>query len=206
MVNYEITKVLPQQLRLQVKYTKDGSPDYWLNFQITDFSESNLHEIARDGASRAADFWKSIAELPSEVILEASTGVAKLRVYADPPDHDKMTQDVSFQWVETDDAITQTWAVTEKTDAEKEQALTEWRNKTSVTMRQARLALSQQNKLADVANAIAALPDGERETAEIQWEYGSIVERLSPLVVSLIPALGLTDETMDDLFELAKTL
>lgn len=75
-----------------------------------------------------------------------------------------------------------------------------------VTMRQARLALLQQNKLADVTNAIAALPDGEREVAEIQWEYGSTVERLSPLVVSLISALGLTDETMDDLFELAKTL
>lgn len=75
-----------------------------------------------------------------------------------------------------------------------------------VTMRQARLALLQENKLADVIAAIAALPDGEREAAEIQWEYGSTVERLSPLVVSLIPALGLTDETMDDLFELAKTL
>lgn len=82
----------------------------------------------------------------------------------------------------------------------------EQRSTMAVTMRQARLALLQQNKLADVTAAIAALPDGEREAAEIQWEYGSDVERLSPLVVALTPALGLTDESMDDLFVLAETL
>ena len=82
----------------------------------------------------------------------------------------------------------------------------EYRADMVVTMRQARLALLQQNKLADVTAVIAALPDGEREAAEIQWEYGNDVERLSPLVVALMPALGLTDESMDDLFALAETL
>ena len=76
-----------------------------------------------------------------------------------------------------------------------------------VTMRQARLALlSANNLLASVDTAIAAMPDGERERALIEWEYGSIVERTSPLVTSLTTALGQDDESMDDLFELAKTL
>lgn len=75
-----------------------------------------------------------------------------------------------------------------------------------VTMRQARLALLNQGLLDSVTAAIAALPEGEREAAEIQWEYGNDVERLSPLVVALTPALGLTDESMDDLFTLAETL
>ena len=82
----------------------------------------------------------------------------------------------------------------------------EYRADMVVTMRQARLALLQENKLADVTSAISALPDGEREAAEIQWEYGSEVERLSTLVVALTSAIGLTDEAMDDLFRLAETL
>jgi hypothetical protein len=82
----------------------------------------------------------------------------------------------------------------------------EYRPDMVVTMRQARLALLREGKLADVTSAIAALPDGEREAAEIQWEYGSEVERLSTLVVALTSEIGLTDEAMDDLFRLAETL
>jgi len=76
----------------------------------------------------------------------------------------------------------------------------------SVTMRQARLALLSQNLLSQVEVALTAMPDGQREQATIEWEYGGTVDRLSPLVVSLIPALSLNDDSMDDLFELAKTL
>ena len=206
MTNYEITKVSPQQLKLQVKYTKDGSPDYWINFQITDFSESNLHEVAQGGAGKAEDFWQSIAQLPSEVTPAASTGVAKARVYANAPDHNEMTHNASFQWVETDDAITQTWTVTEKTDAENAQALAEWRNKTSVTMRQARLALIEQGLLSQVQDGIALIPEPDRSKIQTEWEYASTVERGSVWVSILQPALSLTDEQMDDLFKLAGTL
>lgn len=94
----------------------------------------------------------------------------------------------------------QTYTGRDKTPEEKRSTMV-------VTMRQARLALlSANNLLASVDTAIAAMPDGERERALIEWEYGSIVERTSPLVTSLTTALGQDDESMDDLFELAKTL
>jgi len=82
----------------------------------------------------------------------------------------------------------------------------EYRPEMVVTMRQARLALLQQGLLSSVDAAIAGLPEGEKEAAEIQWEYGSEVERLSPLVVGLMPALGMSEEEIDDLFVLAGTL
>lgn len=205
MINYEITKVLPQQLRVQVRYTKDGSPDYWINFQITDFNESNLHEVAQGGAGKAEEFWQSIDQLPEEVTPEIMTGTAKPRLYANAPTHNRMTHNATFEWVESDDAITQTWTITEKTDEEKTESIAAWRAGASVTMRQARLALIQQGLLSNVDAVIAALPDGEREPAEIEWEYGNDVERLSPLVVSLMPALGMSDEEIDDLFVLAVT-
>ena len=93
----------------------------------------------------------------------------------------------------------QTWAGRNATPEE-------YRPEMVVTMRQARLALLQQGLLSSVDAAIAGLPEGEKEAAEIEWEYGSEVERLSPLVVGLMPALGMSEGEIDDLFVLAGTL
>lgn len=73
----------------------------------------------------------------------------------------------------------------------------------AVTARQARLALLAADQLSAVASAIAALPDGQREAAQIEWEYASTVERESPLVLMLGAALGLD---LDALFLQASTL
>lgn len=129
MVDYEITKAEPQQLRLQVKYTKADCPDYWINFTVEDFSEANLHEVAKGGADRAQNFWDGISNLPDQVTLSNPTGVSKDRVYADSPTFDKATQDATFTWVESDDALTQTWTVTDKSDGDKEAGLRQERDK-----------------------------------------------------------------------------
>ena len=75
-----------------------------------------------------------------------------------------------------------------------------------VTMRQARLALSQAGKLTLVDDAIAAMDEPDKTTVSIEWEYGSTVERVSPWIDTMATALGMTGEEMDDLFELAATL
>lgn len=67
----------------------------------------------------------------------------------------------------------------------------------SVTMRQARLALLQSGLLANVE---AAITD---PAAKIEWEYALTVDRNSPLVSSLSVGLGLTQQQLDDLFNLA---
>ena len=75
-----------------------------------------------------------------------------------------------------------------------------------VTMRQARLALAQENKLQLVEDAIALIPEPDKTTISIEWEYASTVERLSPWIDTMASALGMTDVEMDSLFELAATL
>jgi hypothetical protein len=70
----------------------------------------------------------------------------------------------------------------------------------SVTQRQARLALNQAGKLAGVDAAIAALSDPQKIQAQIEWEYAGTIDRDSSLVATLGPALGLTDADMDALF------
>lgn len=75
-----------------------------------------------------------------------------------------------------------------------------------VTMRQARLALLQHGLLSQVNTSIANMPGAAGDTARIEWEFSSTVERNRPLVQSLVGALGLTDAQLDDLFTLAATL
>lgn len=75
---------------------------------------------------------------------------------------------------------------------------------TSVTMRQARLALLAVDKLAQVNAAIAAIPDAtQRAAAEIEWEYAQTVDRDSPFVQMLGTALALD---LDALFTAAAAL
>lgn len=77
---------------------------------------------------------------------------------------------------------------------------------TTITMRQCRLQLLTINKLADVDAAIASLPEPEKSAAQIEWEYTATVERDSPLISQLGPALGLDDEQLDALFSEAAGL
>ena len=76
----------------------------------------------------------------------------------------------------------------------------------SVTMRQARLALLSAGLLSAVDAAIAALPSPHKEAAQVEWEYAATVERQSPLMGQLAPALGMSDAEMDALFVAAGSL
>lgn len=71
---------------------------------------------------------------------------------------------------------------------------------TSVTMRQARLALLQSNLLDQASAAITTTAD------KIEWEFATTVERDSPLVQNISVSLGLTEQQIDDLFTLAASL
>ena len=75
-----------------------------------------------------------------------------------------------------------------------------------VTMRQARLALLAAGKLSEVDAAIAALSSPQREAAKIEWDYSATVDRDSPIVALLGPALDLDQDALDALFTLASDL
>lgn len=76
----------------------------------------------------------------------------------------------------------------------------------TVTPRQARLALLQSNLLDQVTTAINSMPEPDKSKAEIEWEYAVSIERNSDWVNNLGTALGLTAEDLDNLFTQAATL
>ena len=71
---------------------------------------------------------------------------------------------------------------------------------TSVTMRQARLALNAAGLLSSVTAAINAMSSPAKEEALITWEYSSELHREHPLVAALGAALGLNGAQIDALF------
>lgn len=77
---------------------------------------------------------------------------------------------------------------------------------TSVTMRQARLALLQQGLLQSVNTTLSTMEGPEGEAARIEWEYASDVERNSPLLQGLTTALGWSEDQVLELFILASSL
>ena len=72
---------------------------------------------------------------------------------------------------------------------------------TQVTMRQARLALLAADLLDDV-DAMVLQAD---RVVKIDWEYATVVDRSSPLVIAIGSQLGLTDAEIDALFQDAST-
>lgn len=66
-----------------------------------------------------------------------------------------------------------------------------------LTARQLRLGLLGLGKLDAVSAAIEELPEPDRSQARIEWEYASEFRRTHPLILQMIPILGLTDEQVD---------
>ncbi len=76
----------------------------------------------------------------------------------------------------------------------------------TVTMAQARLALLSAGLLSSIDDAIASMPSPQKEAAQIEWEYQTVVKKASPLVIGLTSALGMTSDDVDALFEVAAAL
>ena len=98
-----------------------------------------------------------------------------------PPEFDAETQGVFFVnggWQVITAAVPQTPAPT------------------SITMRQARLALLRAGLLDRVNAGVSSLG----QAAQIEWEFATTVERSAPLVVALASVLELDDAALDALF------
>lgn len=75
-----------------------------------------------------------------------------------------------------------------------------------ISMRQCRLSLLSQGLLGQIEAAIERMDEPIKSAASIEWQYGSIVRRNSPLVLNIGAALGLDDTDLDKLFLVAVEL
>lgn len=106
------------------------------------------------------------------------------------------------QFTEYEDEVRGVVTVEDQIADYEAQKAAERRATMACTPRQARLALASAGVYEAVQTAVAAVSD----QARIEWEYATMVERTSPIIDEMQGALGMTDEDLDNLFELAVTL
>ena len=94
-----------------------------------------------------------------------------------------------------------------RTPEELQAEIIKWKaSRQSISPRQARLALLQAGLLSQVGPAINSLESPAKETAQIEWEYATSIERSSEWINQLGGALGLDENGLDDLFKTASQL
>ena len=68
---------------------------------------------------------------------------------------------------------------------------------------QIRLAMHKLGILTTIENAVKNSPSDE---VKIAWDYATFFYRKDPILAVMAPALGMTDDQVDDLFILAENI
>lgn len=117
-----------------------------------------------------------------------------------PPSYNPDTQ--NLVWVDpgyANGVWTQQWRVDDMTPEEIAARIAAWRAGASCKPFQGRVALSNAGLLTQVETAIQSADD----KTKIAWEYAILWERMSPMILALASALGLTEAQVDNLFKQA---
>lgn len=70
-----------------------------------------------------------------------------------------------------------------------------------VSMRQMRLAIIDARKVTAVVEAIKGITDTtEKAKIQVEWDYGTVVERNAPWFLTIMNGVGYTDKDIDALF------
>ena len=187
---YSIVELDPQNEQgayIKILYDTEGDQFPQVPVQVAiprlraGFEQEDIAEFAKSQSTGPINIWKRIqAEIDRE------------------SEYQEYLSNLDISTIQTNVVVTEE----AQTEPNEDQILAGWRAFATVTMRQARLALSQQGLLSTVQENVSQLP----EDAQIEWEYAGQVERQSSLMSTLGAALGLTEEQLDDLFRFAETL
>lgn len=109
MINYEITALRPEHMFMQVTYTKNDR-EFKKNFNLIDFTEENIHSVAKEHAVYAQAYWDRtdtvVAEEPSVL-----SGSVKSIVTIPPSPHDFSIEYAEKQIVEDETTITVSYII-----------------------------------------------------------------------------------------------
>jgi len=114
MVNYKIMSVDAPGMRMQVRYSKENKPDYFVNIGLDDdFDANTVHEKATEEVVQAERYWQRMDE---SFTLDTDIGECKDSVFVDTPDYDMNTQYVEENVTESNTTITYGWTVWDKSE------------------------------------------------------------------------------------------
>ena len=78
MISYKIMSVNAPELRMQVRYSKEDKPDYFVNVGLTDdFTANDVHNFAKTEVVHAERYWQRMHET---FTLDTDTGVCQRQI------------------------------------------------------------------------------------------------------------------------------
>ena len=115
MIDYKITHINSATNQIQVRYSKENYPDYYVNIGLLDnFDEEDVHAAAKAQCEQACDFW---ARSANTIVLVSDEGQAKEVIKQSPPDYDSTTHYIEETVDESNTTITYGWQVWEKSES-----------------------------------------------------------------------------------------
>lgn len=129
MIDFEITRVDEPALTVQIKYSKEGCPDYYVRSYVGQpFNEQSILAQAQsqNNVLQATRYWSNIPE--SALTLETTAGQIKEVVTDAKPDYDSATQKLEKVVTEEETQIRETWSIVDLTVDELTDAIRQKRN------------------------------------------------------------------------------
>ena len=170
MIKYEIIRVDTEMLSMQVKYSKEGMPDFYVRMSFDKpYSELSLHETAKRQVLQADLFWQRHLENPP-VTLNNPVGFAKPTRVEPARDYDDGQQKLEERVIETAEEYVVRFTPVDLTEAEKAEAI---RNKRVALLQQTdSFALADRpmtDEIRAYRQALRDIPDQEGFPNDIIW-------------------------------------
>lgn len=128
----------------------------------------------------------------------AFVGLHKVEI-APKPEYNPYTHKIEMQVVKENSVFKTSYQLTQMT-TEEQTAYRKSLVPEVVFMRQARLALLEAGLLNNVNQVIASLLEPMKTEVSIEWEYATEVRRDWPTLLQIVQYMGLTEESVDNLF------
>lgn len=172
MIDFKILRYESGNKMVQVRYSKEGKPDYFVRSYIAgEWTEENIRNeaMAEHNIEQATQYWATMDQAEA-VVLESDSGEIKDRVYEAAPELNPVTQTLVRQAAETDTTITYSYTVRDLTEEEIAGKIRDQRNKLlTITDMEMVSDRNPSQEMIAYRQALRDLPQQEGFPMDVQW-------------------------------------
>ena len=117
MINYEIISLNTKLMSMQIKYSAEGKPDFYVRVAFDSVNEEHIHAVAKKQALQATMFWER-EEQKETFEMTNLVGETKPTVVIPREDFDPAKEKLVEQVIEEADRVVVTWDLVPLSDEE----------------------------------------------------------------------------------------
>lgn len=172
MITYKIIRAEAGSKMVQIRYSKDGKPDYFVRAEADhNWTEENIHAVAQDdiNVEAAAQYWAAQDETP-DIQLVNDTGEVKERVFETPPPFDPDIQRLIKNTTENETTVTYSYTVVDLTEEQIANRIRMQRDQLLASTDAEMLTdRAPSQEIIDYRQALRDLPQQAGFPTDIQW-------------------------------------